>query len=64
MVVEASSSYNMLMGRSDLNALLAAVSYPHLCIMYPLLKGRVGVVKGDQALARKCYTESVNVKLI
>lgn len=64
MVIEAESSYNIIMGRLALNALLAAVSYAHLCIKYPLPNGRVGTVKGDQTMARKCNAESVKVKLV
>lgn len=64
MGVEAPSFYNIILGRPPLNALLVVISYPHLCIKYPLTNGRVGVIRGDQALARKCYAESVKVKLI
>lgn len=53
MVIEASSSYNIIRERPVLNALLVVVSYSHLCIKYPLPNGRVGTVKGDQALAKK-----------
>lgn len=28
----------------------------YLCMKYPLSNGRVGVVRGDQKIAMKCYT--------
>lgn len=58
MVVEATSTYNIISGRPTLNALAAAVSCPHLCIKYPLPGGKVGIVKGDQMTTRKCYADS------
>lgn len=37
---------------------------PHLCVKYPLPNGKIGSVRGDQAMARKCYAESVKVKTV
>lgn len=34
----------------------------YLTLKYPLKDGRVGVVKGDQGLARKCYKDSLKLK--
>jgi len=50
-VVDARSSYNIILGRLALNGLGAVTSTAHLCMKYPLEDGRVGVVKGDQIIA-------------
>lgn len=63
-VVGATSSYNIIIDRPTLNALIALISYPHPCIKYPLPNGKVGVVRGYQAMAHKCYVESAKVKTI
>jgi hypothetical protein len=34
----------------------------YLSIKYPLEDGRVGTIKGDQALARRCYESSLKIK--
>lgn len=52
------------MGRPTLTTHMEVVSYSHLCIKYPLPNWRVGVVRGDQIVARKCYAESVKVKAV
>jgi hypothetical protein len=56
------TSYNIIIGRPALNALEAAMSTLYLSIKYPLEDGRVGTVKGDQALARRCYESSLKIK--
>ena len=45
-----------------MNSLGAVTSTAHLCMKYPLEDGRVGVVKGDQVTARKCYEDSLRNK--
>ncbi|XP_073106888.1 uncharacterized protein [Elaeis guineensis] len=54
LVVKAPSAYNAILGRPDLNALRAIVSTYHLKLKFPTNQG-VGEVRGDQALARRCY---------
>jgi len=61
-VVDARSSYNIILGRPALNGLGAVTSIAHLCMKYPLEDGRVGIVKGDQLIARKCYEDSLRNK--
>jgi len=58
-VVDARSSYNINLGRPTLNGLGAVTSTAHLCMKYLLEDGRVGVVKGHQIIARKCYEDSL-----
>ncbi|XP_072088072.1 uncharacterized protein [Arachis hypogaea] len=60
-VVNVSSAYNALIGRTTLNQLCAVVSTPHLCMKFPTLKG-ITTTKGDQKLAQRCYNESLNLK--
>ena len=41
----------------------AALSTLYLTLKYPLEDGRVGVVKDDQGLARKCYKDGLKLKI-
>ena len=54
MVVDCSSSYNVIIGRPTLNKWKAATSTYFLKVKFPTDNG-VGKVKGDQVLARECY---------
>ncbi|KAK2389333.1 hypothetical protein QL285_062928 [Trifolium repens] len=56
------TSYNIIIGRPAFNALEAAMSTLNLSIKYPLEDGRVGTIKGDQALARRCYESSLKIR--
>jgi hypothetical protein len=51
------SAYNAIIGYPSLNKLKAATSTYHLKMKFPT-KEVVGEVKGDQAVARKCYNSS------
>nr|KYP43716.1 Retrovirus-related Pol polyprotein from transposon 17.6 [Cajanus cajan] len=62
LVVNAQSSYNILVGRPTLNKLGAVVSTPHLKLKYPLPSGKVGVLCVDQEVARKCYEDSLRAR--
>ena len=53
-VVEALSSYNVILGRPTLNQARAVVSTYNLIIKFPTPQG-AGVLKGDQATTRSCY---------
>ena len=46
LIVDASSAYNMLLGRPSLNAIKAIPSVYHMMIKFPTT-GRVGMVRGD-----------------
>jgi hypothetical protein len=54
--------YNIIIGRPAFNALGAAMSTLYLAIKYPLDNGGVGIVRGDQILARQCYESSLKVR--
>ncbi|XP_072060221.1 uncharacterized protein [Arachis hypogaea] len=60
-VVNVSSAYNALIGRTTLNQLAAVVSTPYLCMKFPNLEG-IATIKGDQKFLRRCYNESLNFK--
>jgi hypothetical protein len=56
------TSYNIIIRRPTFNALGAAMSTLYLSMKYPLDDGRIGRVRGDQALARRCYESSLKIK--
>ena len=63
LVVDAPSAYNMLLGRPSLNAIKAIPSAYHLVIKFPTISG-VGMVRGDQRVARECYSASMKHKAV
>ncbi|CAA0839466.1 Unknown protein, partial [Striga hermonthica] len=58
-VVGAESSYNIILGRTGLNAFQAVVSTYHMTIKYPVGEN-VGEVAGDQLTSRSCYQTTVS----
>ena len=58
LIVDAPSAYNMLLGRPSLNAIKAIPSAYHMIVKFPTVNG-VGTVRGDQRVARECYTASM-----
>ena len=63
LIVDAPSAYNMLLGRPSLNAIRAIPSTYHMVIKFPTVNG-VGTVRGDQRVARECYTASMKQKTV
>ena len=63
LIVDASSAYNMLLGRPSLNAIKAIPSAYHMMIKFPTESG-VRMVRGDQRVARECYSASVKQKAV
>ena len=61
--MDAPSAYNILLGRPSLNALRAIPSAYHMVIKFPTANG-VGMVQGDQRIARECYSVSMKQKAI
>ena len=57
------SAYNMLLGRPSLNAIKAIPSAYHMMIKFPTISG-VGMVRGDQRVARECYSASMKQKTV
>lgn len=62
LLVEAETSYNVLLGRPCLNVFGAIVSTPHLTLKYPTDDGVVHTVRADQKMARECYAVGLKVK--
>ena len=58
LIVDAPSAYNMLLGKPSLNAIKAIPSAYDMIIKFPTIHG-VRMVRGDQRVARECYTASM-----
>ena len=63
LIVDAPSAYNMLLGRPSLNTIKAIPSAYHMMIKFPTVSG-VGMVRGDQRVARECYSASMKQKAV
>ena len=63
LVVDAPFAYNMLLSRPSINAIKAIPSAYHLMIKFPTISG-VGMVRGDQRMARECYSASMKKKAV
>ena len=63
LIVDAPSAYNVLLGRPSLNAINAIPSAFHMVIKFPTANG-VGMVRGDQRVARECYSASMKQKAV
>ncbi|XP_068483118.1 uncharacterized protein [Phaseolus vulgaris] len=65
LLVDAKSSYNILLGRPSLNKLGAIVSTPHLAMKFPSdCKSRsknVVTLHSDQKTAKECYAASLRI---
>ena len=59
LVVDAPSAYNMLLGRPSLNAIKAIPSAYHMMTV-----SGIGMVRGDQRVARECYSASMKQKAV
>ncbi|GKV27812.1 hypothetical protein SLEP1_g36936 [Rubroshorea leprosula] len=57
LVVKMESTFNAILGRATLCELKAIISQPHLCMKFPAPHG-VGVLKGNQEMARACYQDT------
>ena len=63
LIVNAPSTYNILLGRPSLNAIRSIPSTYHMVIKFPTANG-VGMVRGDQRVARECYSTSMKQKAV
>ena len=63
LIVDAPLAYNVLLGRPSLNAIKAIPSAYHMVIKFPTTNG-VGMVRGDQRVARECYSASMKQKAV
>ena len=63
LIVDAPSAYNILLGRPSLNVVRAIPSAYHMVIKFPNTNG-VGMVRGNQRIARECYSASMKKKVV
>jgi len=63
LIVNAPTSYNILLGRPSLNTLGAIVSTPHLAMKFPAPSGDILTIHCNQRLARECYMASLRPQL-
>ena len=63
LIVDALSAYNKLLSRPSLNAIRAIPSAYHMVIKFPTENG-VGMVRGNQRVARECYSASMKHKTV
>lgn len=61
-IVNAPSSYNVIVGREALNDLGAVVFTVHLMMKFSLTNENIGVVKAYQLMARRCYKDSLRIR--
>jgi len=59
LIVDAPTSYNVLLGRPSLNTLGVVVFMPHLAMKFPSPFGDILTIHNDQQLAPKCYMVSL-----
>jgi len=62
LVVNASSAYNIFLGRPSLNRLGAMASTRHMKMKLPSLEERVITIKYDQKATKKCYENILKTK--
>jgi len=62
LLIDANTSYNVLLGRPSLNLLRAIMSTPHLAMKFPLSMGDIITVHVDQKIAWECYAASLRVE--
>jgi len=63
LIVDAPTSYNILLGRPSLNTLGAVVSTLHIAMKFPAPSGDILTIHYDQRLARECYMASLRPQL-
>ena len=63
LIVDAPSAYNMLLGRPSLNVKRVILSAYHMVIKFSTMNG-VGMVRGDQCVAKECYSVSMKQKAV
>ncbi|GKV05156.1 hypothetical protein SLEP1_g17198 [Rubroshorea leprosula] len=57
LVVKIESTFNAILGGATLCELKAVISQSHLCMKFPTPQG-VGVLKGNQKMAKACYQDT------
>jgi len=62
LVVNAPSTYNILLGRLALNRIGVVASTRHMKMKLPSLEGTVITIKSDQKEVKKCYENSLKTR--
>lgn len=62
LVMEANTSYNILLGRMSLNHLWAIISTLHLDMKFPSIYGDILIVHMNQKVAQECYVANLRVE--
>jgi len=62
LVVNAPSTYNILLGRPTLNRLRAVAWTRHMKMKLPDLGGKVITIKSDQKETKRCYENNLKTK--
>jgi len=62
LVVSAPNCYNIIIGQPSFNLLGAFLSTRFLVMKYPMEKGKVGTLRGDQKTTRECYHNSLKLR--
>ena len=63
LIVDAPSTYNILLGRHSLNTIGAIPSAYHMVIKFPTANG-VGMIRGNQRITMECYSASMKQKMV
>ncbi|XP_012846942.1 PREDICTED: uncharacterized protein LOC105966912 [Erythranthe guttata] len=58
LVLDAPSTYNIILGRPSMNSFQAVVSTYHMKLKFPVLD-QIGEVRGDQETSRRCYYDAL-----
>ncbi|XP_014521801.1 uncharacterized protein LOC106778353 [Vigna radiata var. radiata] len=59
LLVDANTSYNVLLGRLCLNSFGAIVSTPHLAMKYPTSRGTICTIRANQKVARSVMPQAL-----
>lgn len=62
LIINDVSPYNAIISKPSFNALEAVLTTMYLILKYPMKDGRVGIIKGDQEIARKYHKYSLKIK--
>jgi len=62
LIVNASSAYNILLGRPALNRIGAVASSRHMKMKLPSLEGAVITIKSDKKEVKRCYENNLKTK--
>ena len=60
-LVNALTSYNILLGRLSLNELGVIISTPHLTMKFSSKNGKIITVRANQMTTRECYVASLKI---